>query len=162
MGPGDPHAVDPCADRARGQPAQAARPCCPAVAPAFADANLAFAVHISDTVAALPQRTLVDQMTVLPDPAAARPPSAAPTPGRSITAIGDALEIPDSPAADTFSPQGRDLTKQVRKYLPLSYRRSFPFVKPRTSLAVMDDTYHCLMQCPPSPSRPSPIGHRLG
>ena len=37
-----------------------------------------------------------------------------------FTAIKDALEIPDGTAADTFAPQGRDLTRQLRKYLPLS------------------------------------------
>ena len=128
----------------------------PAVAPAFADANLAFAVHISDTVAALPQRTLVDQMVALPDPAGGAATFSSPNARAIYTAIGDALEIPDSSAADTFAPQGRDMAKQVRKYLPLSYRRSFAFVKPRTSLAVIDDTYHCLMQCPPSPQPPIP------
>lgn len=128
----------------------------PAGVPAFADAKFAFSVNISDTVGALPQRTLVDQVTVLPDPSGGAATVSSPNARAIFTAIKDALEIPDTPAADTFSPQGRDLTKQVHKYLPVSYRHSFPFVKPRTSLAVIDDTYHCLMQCPPEPEPPPP------
>lgn len=128
----------------------------PAGVPAFADAKLAFSVNISDTVGSLPQRTLVDQVTVLPDPAGGATTIDHPNARAIFTAIKDALEIPDSPAADTFSPQGRDLTRQLHKYLPQSYRESFAFVKPRTSLAVTDDTYYCLMKCPPEPAPPPP------
>jgi hypothetical protein len=128
----------------------------PAAVPAFADANLAFAVQISDSVDALPQRTLVNQVSVLPDPAGGAATLNSPDARAIFAAIQAALEIPDSPAADTFSPQGRDVTKQLRKYLPQSYRHSFAFVKPRTSLGVIDDTYHCLMKCPPDPVAPPP------
>lgn len=124
--------------------------------PAFADASFAFRVNVSDAVGALPQRTLVDQTTVLPDPAAGPATVGTPDARAIFAAIKDALKIPDGPAANTFSPQGRDLTRQLRKYLPLSYRRSFAFTKPRTSLAVIDDTYHCLMKCPPDPQPPPP------
>ncbi|HEX7774202.1 MAG TPA: hypothetical protein VF435_17385, partial [Pyrinomonadaceae bacterium] len=124
----------------------------PAGIPAFADANLAFSVNISDSVGALPQRTLVDQTTSIPSPGTFSAPNA-----RTIfTKIKELLEIPDTPAADTFSPQGRDLSKQLKKYLPRSYRQSFAFVKPRTSLAVVDESYHCLMKCPPEDQPPLP------
>ena len=117
--------------------------------PAFADATFVFAVHISDAAGALPQRTLVDQTAVT---AAVNSPNA-----RTIfTKIKEVLGIPDSAAADTFSPQGRDPGKQLKKYLPLTYRHSFAFVKPRTSLAVIDNSYHCLMKCPPVPQPPKP------
>ena len=128
----------------------------PAGVPAFADARFAFRVHISDTAGALPQRTLVDQTTVLPDPVAGPATVNSPNARAIFTAIKNALEIPDGSAADTFAPQGRDLTRQLRKYLPLSYRQSFAFIKPRTSLAVIDDTYHCLMKCPPDPQPAAP------
>lgn len=121
--------------------------------PAFADANFAFSVKISDSAEALPQRTLVDQTTVLPGGAA----TVHSVNARAIfTAIQEALEIPNTAAADTFATQKRDFTRQVRKYLPVSYRHSFPFVKPRTSLAVIDDSYHCLMTCPRDPDPPRP------
>lgn len=45
-----------------------------------------------------------------------------------------------------------DLT--LRKYLPQSYRRSFGFVAPRTPLAVIDDSYHCAIRCPPTTRPP--------
>ena len=124
--------------------------------PAFADAHLAFAVKISDAAAALPQRTLVDQTVVVPDPGAGSTTFSRPDARTIFTAIQAALAIPDTPAADTFAPQSRDLTRQLRKYLPRSYRRSLPFVRPRTSLGVVDDTYHCLMRCPPDPVPPPP------
>jgi len=127
----------------------------PAV-PAFADAKFAFSVKISDSVVALPQRTLVDQVTVVPDTADANPTVTHPDSRPIFTAIQEALEIPDTPAADTFSPQSRDMSVQVRKYLPKSYQQSFAFVKPRTSLAVIDDTYYCLMNCPPEDQPPFP------
>ncbi len=123
----------------------------PAVVPAFADANFAFSVSISDAINALPQRSLTDQVTVLPDPAGAVTTVSSPHARTIFTAIKDALQIPDGPAADTFAPQSRDLSTQLHKYLPRSYRQSFPFVRPRTSLAVIDDSYYCLMTCPPDP-----------
>jgi hypothetical protein len=128
----------------------------PPAAPAFADAELAFTVSISDTVGSLPQRTLADQSTNLPDPAGGSTTVSSPDARAIFTEIKARLAIPDSPAADTFAPQDRDMTRQLRKYLPVSYRQSFPFVKPRTSLAVIDDTYYCLMKCPPDPQPPRP------
>lgn len=128
----------------------------PAGVPAFADARLAFTVRVSDAVAALPQRGLVDQTIVLPDPGAVPPTVNAPNARAIFTAIKAALAIPNGAAGDTFAPQGRDMARQLRKYLPLSYRQSFGFIRPRTSLAVIDDTYHCLMKCPPDPQPPPP------
>lgn len=125
----------------------------PAGVPAFADAKLAFTVSISDTVVALPQRDRVDQTVTVPaDPDTLHAPHA-----RDIfAAIGAALEIPPGPAGDTFAPQDRDTTRQLRKYLPGSYRRSFGFVRARTALAVTDASYHCLMKCPPDTLPPAP------
>jgi hypothetical protein len=122
--------------------------------PAFADASLSFRVFVSDAVAAMPLRTNVDQTV---DTTLQTSPDA-----RAIfTAVKTALAIPDGPGGDTFAPQAPELTRSLRKYLPVSYRRSFDFVRPRTSLAVIDDTYHCLMQCPDetlAPVTPTPIG----
>lgn len=111
---------------------------------AFADCSLAFRFSISDTVGALPQRTLVDQI-VDDQPA----PPVTPDRRTILEAIKVAMAIKDGPAGNTFSEQKPDATKQLRKYLPQSYRQSFDFVQPRTSLAVIDDSYHRLIQCPP-------------
>ncbi len=63
---------------------------------------------------------------MLPKPGAGTATVSSPNARAIFTAIKAGMKIPDSPAADTFSPQGRDLAKQLRKYLPLSYRHSFP------------------------------------
>ncbi|PXF59405.1 MAG: hypothetical protein C4B58_03580 [Deltaproteobacteria bacterium] len=121
----------------------------PVDVPAFADCSLAFRVSISDTVGALPQRTLVDQTIDTPR-------AGAPDARTIFIAIKSALEIPDGPAGDTFSEQKPDMVKQLHKYLPRSYRQSFDFVQPRTSLAVTDDSYRCLVSCPPDALPPLP------
>lgn len=121
----------------------------PPALPAFADSQLAFRISISDSIAALPQRTLIDQTV---DTARAGVPDA-----RAIfTAIKAALPVPDGAAGDTFAEQAPDTTRKLKKYLPRSYRQSFDFVQPRTSLAVLDDSYHCLIQCPPDTLPPLP------
>ncbi|WP_456416448.1 hypothetical protein [Thiolapillus sp.] len=119
----------------------------PAGVKAFADCKLDFRINISDTVGALPQRTLIDQVTDVSAPA---------TPNRRtiFEAIKVAMAIKDGSAGDTFAEQKPHATRQLHKYLPLSYRQSFDFVQPRTSLAVIDDSYHCLIQCPPDAKPP--------
>ncbi|MBE5314902.1 MAG: hypothetical protein H4O13_05800 [Xanthomonadales bacterium] len=117
--------------------------------PAFADAELSFRVFVSDAVGALPMRTNVDQTVDTPR-------RGAPDARAIFEAIKDALDIPDGPSGDTFAAQAPDTTKQLRKYLPKSYRQAFDFVQPRTSLALVDDTYRCLMQCPPKDVPPLP------
>lgn len=124
----------------------------PAGVPAFADAALAFELRVSDAPEALPERTSV--VVSLPTPL--RPPTAPPDARPIWAAIKAALAIPDGPAGDTFVPPVRDAVRQIRKYLPGSYREAFPFVRPRTSLAVVDDSYRCLMACPPDPEPPRP------
>ena len=110
--------------------------------PAFADSELSFRISISDSVAALPQRTLVDQTVDTPR-------AGAPDAPTIFAAIQEALGIPSGAAGDTFAEQKPDTARQLKKYLPRSYRQSFDFTQPRTSLAVIDDSYHCLVQCPP-------------
>jgi len=126
----------------------------PAGIPAFADASLSFRAFISDAVVAMPLRTNVDQTVDTPL-------QSSPDARAIFSAVKVALAIPDGAGGDTFAPQTPELTRSLRKYLPLSYRQSFDFVQPRTSLAVIDDSYHCLMQCPDetvTPLAPTPIG----
>lgn len=52
-------------------------------------------------------------------------------------------------------------TNRLAKYLPKSYRRSFSFVAPKTPLAVIDDSYHCALKCPPPPFPPAPPPEEL-
>lgn len=124
--------------------------------PAFADAALAFDLQLSGAHEGLPERST--PTTALTAPAT---PAAHPHARGILTAVKTALAIPDTPAADTFVVPSRDPARQIRKYLPGSYRRSFGFVRPRTSLAVVDDTYQCMMSCPPEeepPAAPTVVG----
>lgn len=125
----------------------------PAGLPAFADASLSLRVFVSDSLG-LPMRTAVDQTENTTR-------QGAPDSRTIFTAIKQAMAIPDGGAGNTFAPQAPDATRQLRKYLPKSYRQSFDFVQPRTSLGVIDHSYHCLMQCPPAtlpPEPPTPLG----
>ncbi|PVE22797.1 hypothetical protein DC522_19360 [Microvirga sp. KLBC 81] len=45
---------------------------------------------------------------------------------------------------------------RLGKYLPESYRGAFAFVSPRTSLAFVDDRYHCALRCRPKGPPPVP------
>lgn len=40
----------------------------------------------------------------------------------------------------------RKVSNSVKKYLPISYRRSFNFISPRHPNAVIDDSYHCAVR----------------
>ncbi len=51
----------------------------------------------------------------------------------SINDIPNASQIPSAPAPHRF----------IKKYLPFSYRRAFPFTNPRVKEAVIDGSYHC-------------------
>lgn len=126
----------------------------PAGVPAFADCKLAFRIRISDTVRSLPQRTLIDQTIDTT-------PKGSPDARKIFKAIKAAMEIKDGAAGDTFSEQKPSATLQLRKYLPKSYRQAFDFVQPRTSLAVIDKSYHCLIQCPPA-AKPTVTDTEIG
>ncbi len=126
----------------------------PAGIPAFADASMSFRVFISDAIKAMPLRTNIDQTVDTPL-------QSSPDARAIFTAVKTALAIPNGAGGDTFAPQAPELTRSLRKYLPMSYRQSFDFVQPRTSLAVIDHSYHCLMQCPAetvAPVAPTTVG----
>lgn len=123
--------------------------------PAFVDATLTFRVFVSDSLTTLPMRTNVTNTFDVP----ARP---AIDSRLIFEEIKQSLNIPDGLSGETFVSHSPIAGKQLHKYLPKSYRQQFDFVKPRTSLAVVDDTYHCLMKCPAEgltqTSPPPPIG----
>ncbi|MDX8354134.1 hypothetical protein [Cognatiyoonia sp. IB215182] len=65
------------------------------------------------------------------------------------------LSLPPEPAIRAGS-------SNLKKYLPLSYRKSFGFTAPSTPLAVIDGSYHCAKRCPPSKiPEPTPNDERL-
>src|SRR4030095_5237272 len=71
--------------------------------------------------------------------------------------LGDKFEIKNKAAQNTFAninspldldriPEPLEKERSVKKYLPLSYRKSFNFIAPRTENAVKDDSYHCAVR----------------
>ena len=108
----------------------------PGVGP-FADAGEGFRLEarIISGLASLPEDGGVDHRVVLE---LGVPPSARPI----FETMRREFDIDDIPSSDQTAPAVQ-ASKFIRKYLPLSYRRSFNFINPRTKDAVIDDTYHC-------------------
>lgn len=105
--------------------------------PAIADASLVLRANLSRSVDQLPLATSVDWTT---DRALTMPA------GRH--AVCDALyEVFKPAAAEAASP--RTAATALNKYLTQSYRRSFAFTQPKTPLARTDDSFRCMLNCPP-------------
>ena len=116
----------------------------PTSGPAIADAQLVLTANLS---------TDVSQLPTLPDVAATVTLTPAMTAGRrQVFEQLDLLFNPSVPAAIALRTSDRTLGK----YLPQSYRNAFAFVTPRTELAVIDDSYHCLLRCPAKTPLPAP------
>ena len=125
-----------------GDPAQ---PLGPPTAPPFQGTALRLAAHISDDPGRV--ATLADV------PAGGQVFDLAPPPGQA--ALFDWLRAEFKlTLPETVHVRSDDF--RLRKYLPLSYRRAHGFVAPKTPLASIDDTYHCLLKCPPPSARPTP------
>lgn len=107
-------------------------------APAFAGSGIVLEARFPGDPATLP--TLAD----VAGPATALPLAMPATQGPLFDALAERFKLT---LAEPGFRRSADLT--LRKYLPRSYRRSFGFVAPRTPLAVVDDSYHCAVRCPP-------------
>ena len=114
------------------------KPLGPMTAPSYAGSNIVLQARYPGSAGVLP--TQAD----LPGPAT----TSALTMPASQTPIFDALA---ASLKLTLTEPGfkRTAATTLRKYLPQSYRSGFAFVAPKTSLAVIDDTYHCMLGCPP-------------
>jgi hypothetical protein len=137
-------------------------------ASAFADAKLSFTAHIITGLVDFPKSTAPSTPVAL---ATAVPANARPL----FAALGDQFKISNSQVAITNDVPNTNANvnspvdkppapvkeeNSVKKYLPLSYRRSFNFVAPRTRNAVTDESYHCAVR-DAKPPTPSPIGHSI-
>lgn len=117
-------------------------------APAFADAQLSFEAHIVSSLAGFPNNHSANAILPLP---VAQPANTGPL----FSTLASRFSITNAGVTNTDANVNNPLNDpppkakpgfQVRKYLPLSYRKQFNFTTPRTRAAVTDDSYHCAVR----------------
>lgn len=117
-------------------------------APPFATASLSFDAHIITGLGSFPMTPPDDSRSLETDvPARAE---------ELFIALGKNFDIKNLDQinnASAFSAVGAEHAndavapeRSVKKYLPVSYRKSFNFTTPRTPNAVTDDSYHCAVR----------------
>jgi hypothetical protein len=117
-------------------------------APAFADAKLSFVAKVIQGLSGFPNEvSSVPPISLsIGQPTTSRP---------LFEALANQFKIKNKGIQNTNfninnfperapAPVTRELS--VKKYLPLSYRKSFNFVAPKTQNAVTDDSYHCAVR----------------
>ncbi len=115
--------------------------------PAFAEARLTVALHVSAAADELPRRDRVDQTEAVT--------LAMPSRRRALfEELRRRFVITRPPVLP--APDARNT---LRKYLPPAYRAAFGFTAPRTRLATVDPEELCALRCPPAgPTRRPPAG----
>jgi hypothetical protein len=123
--------------------------------PSFADAKLKFKAQIVDSLDDLPQIS-----------AAINPPPALQNVSGSKLNLNDFynnLKIQFQASENititdaTPAQKAVKFSKNIRKYLPESYRSAFNFTNPRTAFASIDDAYHCAVKNVKAPPPPPPV-----
>jgi hypothetical protein len=119
--------------------------------PAFADSNLVFKAFLSKNWQQMPGFSDVDTNEVL---------SPAMPANRQV--IFNELAAQFKITKLEVAPERTNIAlleqRMVHKHLMSTYTNSFAFVAPKTKLASTDDTYACLLNCPPkTPPTPKPI-----
>lgn len=79
----------------------------------------------------------------------------APSKAQLIKQVAESFGMTIGDDSDSLPPPV-SVQKTIKKYLPISYRRSFNFTQPRHQNAVTDDSYECAIreQKPPTPLPP--------
>jgi hypothetical protein len=105
--------------------------------PAIADASIVLRANLSRAVDQLPLATSIDFTTdlALTMPAGRRD-------------VFNGLDSAFHPTALEAAPV-RTAANTLNKYLTKSYRNAFAFAQPRTPLALTDDSFRCMLNCPP-------------
>ncbi len=135
----------------RGNPLQPLMTGVPGVAdgPAFADADLRLKALLIPGLDALPMPAAVTAQVDVATPA---------PPGLRALFEEVASLFDIDPALEAATRDPRRPGRQIKKFLPETYRDAFPFSGPRTPFAVTDDSYLCALRngCrlkkPPGPS----------
>ena len=109
--------------------------------PAFSDCNLVFKALISKNWQQMPGFSDVDASKVL-----------SPLMPANRDALFNELAVQFKITKLEAAPV-RKAEFMVRKHLMSTYTNSFAFVAPKTKLAFTDDTYACLLNCPPKKPR---------
>jgi len=118
--------------------------------PAFMDCNLVFKAQLSKNWQQMPGFSDVDSDPSLTPPVPANRPAL-------FNELANQLMITKPVATG-----GRKKELMVRKHLMSSYRNAFAFVAPKTKLASIDDSYACLLNCPPkNPPTPLPTDESI-
>lgn len=118
--------------------------------PAFANCKLVLNALLSKNWQQLPGFSEVDTTEVLS-------PTMPSNRSALFKGLANQFKITKSEA-----PAVRKAELMVRKHLMSSYTKSFAFVAPKTKLASTDDSYACLLNCPPkTPPAPKPIDNSV-
>ena len=118
--------------------------------PAFANCKLVLNASLSKNWQQLPGFNEVDTTEVLS-------PTMPSNRSALFKGLANQFKITKSEA-----PAVRKAELMVRKHLMGSYTKSFAFVAPKTKLASTDDSYACLLNCPPkTPPVPKPIDNSV-
>ncbi|RYF86144.1 MAG: hypothetical protein EOO03_12250, partial [Chitinophagaceae bacterium] len=117
--------------------------------PAFVDGNIVFAAKLIPSLDGLPVTTAgnISKIADLKNPPVEI--RAAWEALRAQFEQADGIVVDDTETANKRAPQPGSM-KPIRKYLPLSYRKAFNFVKPRTKYALTGDEYQCAIKNKPS------------
>jgi hypothetical protein len=113
--------------------------------PAFADAKPKLVAELIPSLVALPAPAGVTAQVPLDS-----------TPPAGARALFQQLATQFNIAADAPGNPPRRIGYSTRKYLPESYRDAFNFDRPRTPFCVTDNSYHCLIEHPPTTPQPPP------
>jgi hypothetical protein len=115
--------------------------------PAFADADLRLKAMLVSGLAGLPvPGAATAEVSLTP----------APQPDRRALFEEIAGQFDIDPALEAATREQRRPGRQILKYVPDSYRESFPFGGPRTPFAVTDDAYWCALRNASRLAKPPP------
>ena len=117
--------------------------------PAFVDANLVFTSRLIPSLDGLPVTTAdtINEPAIIQNvPVNIRQAWEA---LRNQFEQADGIIVDDAETSAKRAPQPGSM-KPLRKYLPLSYRKAFNFVKPRTKYALTGDEYQCAIKNKPA------------
>lgn len=114
-------------------------------APPFASANLSFVAKVIDSLENFPVTTLPFQSPPITTPLSGDRTALFNTLASQFTITNLGALNTNANVINTKNKTALAVDQSVKKYLPLSYRKSFNFTTPVRN-AVIDDSYHCALR----------------